>query len=93
METNNTQQTPQPAKSGIGSIIGTIIIIAIIILGGRHLLNKRVEEAKLKQDLVTDGTSEQTSLSNSASTDDLNSIDADLQSTTEINALGSELDQ
>lgn len=88
METQN--------KSGIGSIIGTIIIIAIIILGGLYFWGKRVEEAKLKQDLVTD-TSEPMQAQNEAaviqsvsSSDDVDSIEADLQATTFDN-LGSEV--
>ena len=93
METNNPPQNniPQvPHKSGIGSIIGTIIIIAIIILGGLYFWGKRVEEAKLKQDLVSDGTP-QTSQTTQQS-DDLNTIEAELNSTTELDTLGSELD-
>ncbi len=86
---NNIPSVTVPHKSGIGSIIGTIIIIAIIILGGLYFWGKRIEETKLKQDLVTDGTPETPSVNNS---DDLNSIEADLNSDTEINSLGSELD-
>ncbi len=84
--------TPQPAKSGIGSIIGTIIIIAIIILGGLYFWGKRIEESKAKQDLVTDGTTSQAvNSSNSTNTsDDLNSIEAELNATN-FDSLGSEL--
>ena len=93
METNNTPQNniPQvPHKSGIGSIIGTIIIIAIIILGGLYFWGKRVEEAKLKQDLVSDGTPQFSQTTQQS--DDLNTIEAELNSTTELDTLGSELD-
>jgi len=76
-------------KSGIGSIIGTIIIIAIIILGGLYFWGRRVEESKSKENLVSDTTSPTSSaeISEAAtikavtSGDDLDSIDADLQST------------
>lgn len=80
--------TPVQNKSSIGSIIGTIVIIAVIILGGLYFWGKRVEEAKLRQALVTDTTSEQTSetdeaaaIKSTSSSDDLSSIEADLNST------------
>lgn len=84
-------------KSSIGSIIGTIVIIAIIILGGLYFWGKRVEEAKMRQSLVTDETSQQANQMDEASTikstsnsDDLNSIQADLNSTN-LNNLNAEM--
>lgn len=79
---------PQQNQSGIGSIIGTILIIAIIILGGLYFWGKRIEEGKLKQDLVTDTTpnpapemNEAAAIKSVSSSDDLDSIQADLNST------------
>ena len=80
---------PQQNKSSIGSIIGTIIIIAVIILGGLYFWGKRIEENKLKQKLISDSmetipTQEADpdgSINKTGSSDDLNSIDADLNST------------
>ncbi len=84
-------------KSSIGSIIGTIVIIAIIILGGLYFWGKRVEEAKLREQLVTDNTP-QTNQTNEAAviksttnSDDLDSLEADLKATN-LNNLDSELD-
>jgi FtsZ-interacting cell division protein ZipA len=71
----------EPQKSSIGGIIGTIIIIALIILGGLYFWGKRIEESKIKQDLTTDNIPEQTAATDSSnvnSSDDLNSIQADL---------------
>ncbi len=83
---DNTQN-----KSGVGGIIATIIIIAIIILGGLYFWGKRVEEAKLKQDMVSDNTPQSSGqVTNNTSSDDLNTIDADLQSTQTAN-LGTEM--
>jgi FtsZ-interacting cell division protein ZipA len=67
-------------KSSIGGIIGTIIIIALIILGGLYFWGKRIEESKLKQDMATDGTPSQATAyqANVGSADDLNTIQADL---------------
>lgn len=87
----------QENKSSIGSIIGTIVIIAIIILGGLYFWGKRVEEAKIRQNLVTDTTPQQTSTLSEAATiksvtnsDDLDSIEADLNNT-KLDNLGAEV--
>ncbi len=84
-------------KSSIGSIIGTIIIIAIIILGGLYFWGKRVEESKLKQDLVSQNSEQPTQMQNNtgninktSDVDDLNSINADLKASN-FNNLDAEL--
>ncbi len=87
----------QENKSSVGSIIGTIVIIAIIILGGLYFWGKRVEESKLRQNLVTDNSNNQQSVEMSeaatiksiSNSDDLNSIEADLNST-KFDNLGAE---
>ncbi len=86
-------------KSSVGSIIGTIIIIAIIILGGLYFWGKQVEESKLKDSLVTgagDATSSDMSEAATIKTvtpgDDLNSIQSDLQ-TTNTTGLNGEVNQ
>ena len=77
----------QPQKSSVGSIIGTIIIISIIILGGLYFWGKRIEDAKIKQNLVTDNTGEPLNYNEASviktmsSSDDLSSIEADLNTT------------
>ena len=83
-------------KSSIGSIIGTIIIIAIIILGGLYFWGKRIEESKLKENLIT-GFTPGTVDDNTASIittistgDDLDSIEADLNATN-LDNLGTEV--
>lgn len=87
----------QENKSSIGSIIGTIVIIAIIILGGLYFWGKRVEEAKIRQNLVTDQTSQSTATMNEAAviktitnSDELGSIEADLNNT-KLDNLGAEV--
>ncbi len=80
-------------KSSIGSIIAAIIIIALIILGGLYFWGKRIEDMKLKQDLVsgTDTTMDEAAAIKSISdNDDLGSIEADLQATN-LDNLSSEL--
>ena len=88
----------QENKSSIGSIIGTIIIIAIIILGGLYFWGKRVEESKLRQNLVTDNTptqqtvelSEAAVIKSVTNSDELDSIDVDLNAT-KLDNLGAEV--
>ena len=76
-------------QSSIGSIIGTIIIIALIILGGLYFWGKRIEEQKATQAAMV-GSAEQTivvdnseamQIKKTSSADDLTSINADLQNT------------
>ena len=88
---------PTNNKSGIGSIIATIIIIAIIILGGLYFWGKRVEESQSAQNMVNDTTAQATATQSEAAAirtvtpaDDLNSIDADLQAT-KLDNLGAEV--
>lgn len=88
-------------KSSIGSIVGTIIIIALIILGGLYFWGKQMQEAKSVQNITTNetvpgnettDTSEAAVIKSTSSSDDLDSLDADLQNTntanldTELNA-------
>ena len=86
-------------KSSIGSIIGTIIIIALIILGGLYFWGKRIEESKLTQNAMTDTTTTQpvnpdqneaTVIKSMSSGDDVSSIEADLNKTN-LNNLAPEL--
>lgn len=98
---NNTPQQPvSENKSSIGSIIGTIIIIAIIILGGLYFWGKRIDEARMKEGLVSneqtenaiaeDDNMEANAIMSVTSSDDLNSIEADLKATN-LDNLGAEL--
>ncbi len=88
------QMQPQENKSSIGSVIGIIIIIAIIILGGLYFWGKRIEESKLQDDLLMQNatTSEEIVPENVSSSDDVNSIEADLNATTDFSGLGTELE-
>jgi uncharacterized protein YxeA len=47
-------------KTSIGSIIATIIIIALIILGGLYFWGKRIEEAQTMQTFTVATTTETT---------------------------------
>jgi hypothetical protein len=45
-------------KTSIGSIIATIIIIALIVLGGLYFWGKRIEQAQSVQTFTTSTTNE-----------------------------------
>lgn len=47
---NNPQHTP---KSGMGSVIATIIIIALIILGGLYFWGKRIETERENRKIMS----------------------------------------
>jgi hypothetical protein len=76
-------------KSSIGGIIGTVIIIAIIILGGLYFWGKRIEESKMNQAIIGDSTSQSgnqnMAVQSGNETDDLNSIEADLNNSQTAN--------
>ncbi len=81
-------------KSSIGSIIGTIIIIAVIILGGLYFWGKRIEESKMNQELISGSEdvqiNEASVIRSVNSSDDLNSIESDLNNT-KLDNLGEEM--
>lgn len=74
-------------KSGLGSILGIVIIISLIILGGLYFWGKRIEESKLRETMVGAETqlmteqNEATAIRSVSSSDDLGSIEADLNAT------------
>ncbi len=90
-------------KSSVGSIIGTIIIIALIVLGGLYFWGKRVEEAQNAKKMASEATlptvsaedqaaaNEAASIKSTSSLDDLDSIESDLNNTNTTN-LSPELD-
>lgn len=87
-------------KSSLGSIIGTVIVIAIIILGGLYFWGKRVDESKFNQELVSEPTQtitiqedenmEANAIKSVTNSDELDSIEADLKGT-QLDNLGAEL--
>jgi hypothetical protein len=94
------QPAPQVQDTNIGSIIGIIVIIAVIILGGLYFWGKRVEEAKLRQSIVEENAvatqetvpvDEATKIKGTSQSDELNSIEADLNATN-LEDLNPELD-
>lgn len=98
----STSITPQKNESSIGSIIGTIIVIAIIILGGLYFWGKRIDEAKLKQDLViteeevpaaqtSDENLEANAIKSVSASDDVTSLEAELNATN-FDGLSAELE-
>ena len=74
----------EQTKSSIGSIFGTIIILALIILGALYFWGKRIENTKNAQNLATDTSQPAEAAATIQSmngNDDLDSIEADLNNT------------
>lgn len=65
-------------KKSIGPLIAVIVILAIIIIGGLYFLKTRMS-APIYEPAGNDAVTE--SLRNQGSSDDLNSIEADLNAT------------
>ena len=77
-------------KSSIGSIVGIIIILTLIILGGLYFWGKRIEESKVTASMTTSQNeplitnpdqNEASAIRSVGSSDDTDSIKADLQNT------------
>ncbi|MEK7635255.1 MAG: hypothetical protein AAB446_02390 [Patescibacteria group bacterium] len=84
---NPNQMPPMPAteeKKSKGPLIAVIIILALIIVGGLYFLKQRVSQPVYTPPATTETAVSDTvtdSLNAQSSSDDLNSIEADLNST------------
>lgn len=83
-------------KSSVGSIVGTIIIIALLVLGGLYFWGKRIEESKALNQLTSDNVTptaqtdsasinEATAIKSMSSSDELGAIEVDLKNTNTTN--------
>lgn len=84
MDTFNPSQMPgiqaQPEKKSVGPLVAVIIILALIIIGGLYFLKER----SAQNDYVPQVENEDNltaSLQQQGTSDDLNSIEADLNAT------------
>jgi hypothetical protein len=78
---NPNQMPPMPVveeKKSKGPLVAVIIILALIIIGGLYFLKQRASQPVYTPQ-TTDSITE--SLNTQSSSDDLNSIEADLNST------------
>jgi uncharacterized protein HemX len=89
-----SMNAPQQKKSGVGSIIATIIIIAIIILGGLYFWGKRIETQNEQQAMIQDNSAsssetaavlEATKIETVSQDDSLNAIDSETKTTNTTN--------
>lgn len=100
MPMNNSSQNPQQSMSGsmqvsntakkssIGSIIATIVIIALIIIGGLYFWGKRIETERMNEALLQGASSTQmgaaaqaTQIETVSNDDSLQTIDAETRAT------------
>lgn len=82
---NPSQMPPvqsQPEnKSPMGALIAVVIILALIIVGGLYFLKERSSQQPYMPPTEQQGDSVTESLNTQGSSDDLSSIEADLNST------------
>lgn len=79
----------QTQTSSTGPAIGIILIIAIIVIGGLYFWSQREKNNSVENGTQQDQTTQE--LQKQSSSDDVNSIEADLQATN-LNNLGTEVD-
>jgi hypothetical protein len=82
MEPNNTTDTSNTVvhkEGSVGPVIGTIIILAVILLGGLYFWGNRNNQTDINSDAETDAQVQQ--IETQGNSDDLNSIDSDLNNT------------
>ena len=95
MDNNQTQNqmsnTPETngymqKRSNVGSIVATIVIIALIVLGGLYFWGKRIETEKANQVLIQN-TASGTEMTASADATKIETVSQD----DNLNTIGSEL--
>jgi hypothetical protein len=84
MDTFNPNQMPPlstgtPVKKSVGPLVAVIIILALIIIGGLYFLKERSSQPVYTPAPVGDSVTE--SLNQQSNSDDLNSIEKDLNNT------------
>jgi len=83
MDTFNPNQMPpiqsQPEKRSLGPLIAVIVILALIIIGGLYFLKQRASQQTYVPVTPTDSITE--SLNQQNSSDELDSIESDLNNT------------
>jgi uncharacterized protein HemX len=93
---NNTNlQDNAPQQPGMGALVGTLIVLAVLVLGGVYFyLNKQMAEPQTPPVILGDTTPtpplEQSSPAPSSS-DDVNAIEADV-SATDLDQLEAQID-
>jgi len=88
MDTFNPNQMPPMqsdlGKKSMGPLVAVIIILALIIIGGLYFLKERSSQPAYVPTTTSDNLTD--SLNTQSSSDELNSIEADLKAT-DLNTL------
>ena len=84
MDPNQTNTSPippvSPSKPSMGALIGIIVIVFVIIFGAFYFWGKMVEEKAANSSAMIE-TSSVEALNTQSSSDEITSIEADLNST------------
>lgn len=89
MDTNleNNQVSPVENPKSNGALIGSIVIIIILIIGGIYLVKSKMERVKQADNLAAEQEKIDNSANNLSGSDEINSIEVDLQNNANIDAL------
>ena len=91
---DNASQAPQsstPEQKSMGSLVGILIILVVIILGGWYFLNQRSQEVPFLDEENVRAEASINALETQGTSDELDSIEADLNAT-DLSDLDAELD-
>lgn len=84
MEPQNAMPMGEPKKSGVGALIGSIIIILILVLGALYFWGGKLQTNEEELNFDFDESSAAVSGTTSAS-DEVSDIEADLNKTETVN--------
>lgn len=90
---NNAPTTQMPEKASMSGVIGTIIIIALIILGGLYFWGKRINTQKEAASLVQQeqvASQEAAAIEAVSTSDEIDTLRAEIEAT-QTTGLGAEL--
>jgi hypothetical protein len=97
MEPNSNNVTPQenaPQQHGMGALVGTLIVLAVLVLGGVYFfLNKQMPDPQVPPVILGDSTPAPAMENNPAPSpsDTVSDINADIDAT-DLNQLDAQID-
>lgn len=90
-ESNTPPPPDETEERSIGSLIGIVIIIVILVIGGLYFWGKQINDAQTPEEIATQSDPQTQSLKQQGSSDDIESIENDLEAT-QLNNLDAELE-
>ena len=66
---------------GMGAVVGTLIVLAVLVLGGAYFLNRSTHEPRYEPPVILGDDNANTGLPPTSSSDSVNDISADIDAT------------